>query len=555
MNKKLIPLIILVLFIPAIVGGIWMLSMTGDSYTVANVSLVRFVLPDGKEIEYISEKDKEFFVDFKDNIVSIEKQDYDEEMYSLYRLDFERVKGDSTYYLCLSADVKNCLAYDDKGNWYRIDKEYAKSILTIGDVTHVYKNSDIPTLTFKTGGNTVTVEPTVAKWYYLLADESYSEVLSDKAPAEESILTVIAHDGFEFDFSVEPDWYNIKIFNGELVIYDGNINSVSDFSNIIESSLRAVVTAKWYDDVLYNGEATYEFVFDYDIKASYTLSKDSLNQGDTLYINITNATDETLELSSTLPGVSSLQPYTLGHSIVVSVPIPVDAKAGEYRVNVKSDRTSLSIPFTVAERNFSTDTVGFVGSESASEYNDASASFKEQISLLNGSYTDGTEWINGMLTPAVKYVGGKQQYWVSSPSYGVMQKVDGYVIEERGMGVHYVKSVDAEDLPVRVAAKGKVVFSNVTELYGNTVVIDHGLGLTTVYGHLDSLTLGVGDTVEAGQVFAKADPSGFAVSSTEFFFGVRINGMFVNPYKFIVDPKSPDDSDRSDPFEFLTSIN
>ncbi len=553
MNKKLI--FVLILFLPAIVAGVWFLSATGDVFTVSNVTSVAFVCPDGTSTEYTSDDDKELYVEFHKNIVSIDAQQFDPEVYSLYQLTFSRVKGDDTYYLCLSADTKNCLAYDEKGNWYRIDKEYAQRFLTLNSITDVYKNSEVPVLSFTSNGVTTSLASSTAKWFYLLADGSYAEVTVNDNTSILTDVCVISGDGFDFDFDISPDWFDIKIYDNDVLIYDGMLDSVAELSDVPESQLRAVIEAEWYEESnnYYHGEATYDFLFDYDVKATYTLSEASVNSGEALYIKLFNADNEQLEITTTLSGAEQVNAHSINEGKLIVIPVPMTATAGEYRVNVKSDKTSLSIPFTVREKDFGTVNVGFVASEGAEEYANAQTLFKDEISSAFSIVLGEAYWTNGLLVPIQKFLNGEEQYWVSSPPYGSKQKINGTEIDERSFGIHYVKSVAAQSMPVRAVAKGNVAFAGTTSLYGNTIIIEHGFGLKSVYGHLDAINFKVGDSLEQGTVLAGADPASFAIASTECFFGICIDGVFLNPYSFIIEPRSSDAAEISEPIEFFAN--
>ncbi|MBE6701006.1 MAG: M23 family metallopeptidase [Ruminococcaceae bacterium] len=554
MNKKFIALVVVILFLPAIFAGFWLLSVTNSNYTTSNVTCVQLKLPSGDVLEYTDEENKEFFIEFKDNIVSIERQEFDPDVYSLFELKFERIQGDATYYLCLTPSVKNCLAYDEGGNWYRINKDYARLFLTKHDVSEVYKYSAVPSLNILTGSNTYTAKAKTYNWEYLVADGSYTHEEANDTIVLDSGLSVFSQDGFELYFDIDPDWYNVKIYENELLIFDGTLNNVFDFSHTSDSTLRAVVTAEWYESTgdFYHGSATYTFDFFYNVKATCSVSTDTISTGDLLYITIENANDETFVFDSDIPSLEDVKPISYKNKQLFMIPIPMTVETGVYNISLTSEKTTITtVPLTVNSKNYSTATIGFITSDSSQSYSEATKAFLTEIDSAFNHRLEDNYWSQGLITPAKKFLDGEEQYWVSAPSYGVHQKVNGTLIDEQSLGIHYVKSVNAETLDVRAVADGVVAFSGETSLYGNTVVIEHGLGFKSVYGHLKTLDLTVGQMVSEGKVISSADPQSFAIANTEFFFGICVEKVMLNPYNFIVEPKHEDSSDKSEIINFL----
>jgi murein DD-endopeptidase MepM/ murein hydrolase activator NlpD len=81
--------------------------------------------------------------------------------------------------------------------------------------------------------------------------------------------------------------------------------------------------------------------------------------------------------------------------------------------------------------------------------------------------------------------------------------------------------------PVSASNDGVVVLAGYFGIYGNTVVIDHGYGLLTVYGHLASFAVKAGDAVTRGQVIAQSDSSGLAAGD-HLHFSVVLLGEQVD---------------------------
>lgn len=85
--------------------------------------------------------------------------------------------------------------------------------------------------------------------------------------------------------------------------------------------------------------------------------------------------------------------------------------------------------------------------------------------------------------------------------------------------------------PIRAANDGKVVFAGTRGIYGQCVIIDHGLGLQTLYGHMSLIGVKVGETVKKGQVIGRTGMTGMA-GGDHLHFGVIVSGMTVNPVEW-----------------------
>ncbi len=79
---------------------------------------------------------------------------------------------------------------------------------------------------------------------------------------------------------------------------------------------------------------------------------------------------------------------------------------------------------------------------------------------------------------------------------------------------------------------GKVVFAAYNGIYGNLPIIDHGLGLYSLYGHCDALYVKEGDTVKAGDAIAATGKTGLALGD-HVHFGILVQGEEVRPIEWM----------------------
>ena len=130
---------------------------------------------------------------------------------------------------------------------------------------------------------------------------------------------------------------------------------------------------------------------------------------------------------------------------------------------------------------------------------------------------------------------GRQGAWVSP--------ADGPVISEYGWRLHPIygdqrfhHGVDigaAWGTAVRAANRGLVLAAGLVSGYGLVVVIDHGGGLFTLYAHLSSITVTLGEEVEPGEVIGQVGATGVCLGA-HLHFEVRQDGVSVDPREIIV---------------------
>jgi murein DD-endopeptidase MepM/ murein hydrolase activator NlpD len=86
--------------------------------------------------------------------------------------------------------------------------------------------------------------------------------------------------------------------------------------------------------------------------------------------------------------------------------------------------------------------------------------------------------------------------------------------------------------PFRAARGGRVLWAGWKKAYGNTVIIDHGNGTTTLYGHASKLAVRAGQPVQAGQYIGNVGSTGFS-TGPHLHFEVRKHGQPIDPTPYL----------------------
>ena len=129
-----------------------------------------------------------------------------------------------------------------------------------------------------------------------------------------------------------------------------------------------------------------------------------------------------------------------------------------------------------------------------------------------------------------------------SGSGAMIWPVSGSVTSEFGWRVHPITGtqkfhsgvdIGADyGVPIHAAQSGTVEYAGWVSGYGNTVIINHGGGITTLYGHNQSLAVSAGQSVSQGQVISYCGSTGNS-TGPHCHFEVRQNGEPVSPYWYL----------------------
>lgn len=134
----------------------------------------------------------------------------------------------------------------------------------------------------------------------------------------------------------------------------------------------------------------------------------------------------------------------------------------------------------------------------------------------------------------------KLSYWTSTPS---IWPVQGWVTSDFGSRVSPISGMpkfhEGVDIaapygsPIYAPADGVISFAGSKGGYGNALVLDHGYGVSTLYGHTSSLYVKDGDKVKRGQLLAAVGSTG-ASTGPHLHYEVHVDGVPTDPMKFVL---------------------
>ncbi len=85
---------------------------------------------------------------------------------------------------------------------------------------------------------------------------------------------------------------------------------------------------------------------------------------------------------------------------------------------------------------------------------------------------------------------------------------------------------------IKAANRGRVIFADYLGIYGNTVILDHGQGLTSLYSHLSRIATTMNKLVEKGEQIGNSGTTGMA-GGDHLHYSMLVHGIFVTPVEWL----------------------
>ncbi len=530
-------LIVVLLFIPTYIA---IASYKKIENTPVNVSeATKMTMSDINGTEYtfedtsISEKKIiDMFTSLVDSSTRVNELPVDDGTPS-YLVNFKVGEEERTYNFYFSKTADSFMV-DGTGKVFRLSTATVSSFLSTKYAACLYTASDAPVLRFGDAGVILSEE---MEWKYRTAKGAVLTAVDAKALKTTTETQTVESDGsFDFRFSVIPNRTVVTVTdgNGNELYKDSFINQdVSDFSSKLNLTQNSILNVKleseWNEtqELDYSGRAVYRFKVDFAAPAKFEISSLKAVSGSVVMLTAYNAKNTSKISFSSTPELtfrgSKISPvfYSDGVNSRALIMIDYATKEIQYSLTVSYGGVSNTFDLKVEGRTYRTGYTSSVSAAVAELGHSAAAlkAFEDQISALIPKSSPKQLWAGRFLNSTGEV----------SPSYalgfGHYRTITSTGETYQNEGVDYYV---AEGSDIVAAADGTVLFTGASEFPGNYIVIDHGLGLFTVYMHMNTFSVSAGSTVKAGDVIGTAGTTGFIAQN-----GANHSIMyFVNGYAF-----------------------
>lgn len=204
------------------------------------------------------------------------------------------------------------------------------------------------------------------------------------------------------------------------------------------------------------------------------------------------------------------------------VGIPLSTKPGPHKIKVSTPSGTVDVPFQITDKSYRT--------QSLTIKNDRQVNPKpEDLKRIEAEQERSNVALSKFST------GGAPVFALASPVDG--QRSDSYgsrrIFNGQPRNPHSGMDIAAaKGTPIHSPAAGTVVEAGTFFFNGNTLFIDHGYGLVTMYCHLSEINVKVGDRLAAGDVVGTVGATG-RVTGPHLHFGVALNRAMVDPALFL----------------------
>ncbi len=400
-------------------------------------------------------------------------------------------------------------------------------MIAAGGVYWLYQKATpdmIPAVTVTVAGQ--QLEPMAYHWQVPVAGNylkrTYAETLSTSPTALESTF-----GGGTMTMRVTPSDCTTEVTvkdETKQEVFSGSAQEFAAYRFTTPGSYTAKLVVSsgegYQSEPVVSGHQTYEFTFDVTIKATVRLNTQAVAPGGVVAVKVTGQqTDTKPSLTAELPD-TGFRASTTGDGWVAYLAVPLDTEPDSYTIKVTADGEVQELTLNVS-KNAASFRDYTSKSKLVTPYVGADDTPQEVLDLLDTA-SDTIYWADtGFASPF------SDKVEITLP-YGMTEYVNRTQTERKnntGTGRTSINVVLSGKCDLVAPAGGKVLLAEKLPNVGNTLVIEHGAGVKTIYYGLRKLT------VEKGAIVAQGDALGTTDKAT--VLEVRVGEVPVEPLRIL----------------------
>lgn len=537
----------LLLFAPLIVAVIFGFTTDPNSVTANSLRTVEITPPGKNTYEFTDEGILDLYSDITKGSKQIEEGFRDFSLEEPYTIAFTETNSEPLVYkFYASTKAEDCVYVSPDGKYFLVSPSVAEKIIKREEFASIDTERLLPELTLSALQKDIKVMADTFSWTYTALDGSVYTVKESEVPHNPVIKFDDSDDGeIVLGFDRQPDLLKVEIKDKDEVLFSDkyeNLKSATNLSYDHDKKLDMLITAEWYEieGADHFGNATYHLDLLYDVEPEYRMVNKTLPTGEFTVLNIKNFNDgEMLGVSGELGLPESMKVYDYKDIKIALIPLSSVLEPKDYNLKLTTELGQTgSAKINVARREEYDSQTLIINDGRDPGLNEAFTreAIDEFEALIKKHTLDSA---NEQLFEGKKfdYPTGSTKLAKGGARYGMEREVmslnaDGIKLTSYGQDMECKEGQD-----IKAANSGKVVFAGETKLFGGTVIIDHGYGILSYYGNMESLTASENSDIKKGDVIGKAGSTGFACTldgvnaktTVLCHYAVSMNGVFIAP--------------------------
>ena len=213
--------------------------------------------------------------------------------------------------------------------------------------------------------------------------------------------------------------------------------------------------------------------------------------------------------------------FKQGDHLTALFPIKYTYEPGKYTLAFEAKGVRKEFDITLLSKEWQTQNLTVSGEvvNNTIESNSANDEYNQKVAPKKNLFETAALWNGAFMQPVAGRI---------TTEFGMLRTVNGVPSDRHG-GVDLAA---AAGTPIVAANSGKILFAEYIDLTGNTICIEHGMGLKTWYYHMNALNVSEGDTVSKGQKIGEVGSTGFS-TGPHLHWAASVFNVYVNPWTLV----------------------